>query len=199
MSLIYERKAEYWARDLADRAFEKAVIAGLDGLGWEYQDNTAAHDRPDLFIFRQVRGRRVRLALELKEKRQPYRGRWAELAGVPEAELFVLDEVSARKLLANSPRALLLFWDETQPAQPYVLFSIIDLYCIPKVRVQRPIALSSRRVKAKWLLDRRHGRAFAELKDAFAAMTNYLDHGMLADLRRLEAHGDFVGETLETL
>ncbi len=37
------------------------------------------------------------------------------------------------------------------------------------------------------------------LKDAFAAMANYLDHGMLTDLRRLEAHGDFVGETLETL
>lgn len=199
MSVIYERRPEYWAQDLANRTFEKAVIAGLDALGWEYRDNTAAHDRPDFFIIRQVRGKPVRLALELKEKRQPYRGRWAQLAGVPEADLLVLDEVSARKLLANSPRALLLFWDVTQPAQPYVLFSIIDLFCIPKVRVQRSIALRSRRVKAKWLVDRRHGRAFADLKDAFAAMANYLDHGMLADLRRLEAHGDFVGETLETL
>ena len=199
MSVIYERRAEYWARDLADRAFEQAVMAGLDALGWEYQDNTAAHDRPDFFIVRQVRGRAVRLALELKEKRQPYRDRWSELAGAPEAQLLVLDEVSARKLLANAPRALLLFWDETQPARPYVLFSIIDLFCLPKVRVQRPIALNSRRMKAKWLLDRRHGRTFAELKEAFAAMANYLDHGMLVDLQRLEAHGDFVGETLETL
>jgi hypothetical protein len=67
------------------------------------------------------------------------------------------------------------------------------------VRVQRPIALNSRRVQAKWLVDRRHGRAFADLIDTCAAMANYLDHGMLADLRRLEAHGDFVGETQETL
>jgi hypothetical protein len=175
MPSIYERKAEYWTRDLADRSFEQAVKAGLGTLGWEFQDNTAEHDRPDLYIFRQVRGERVRVALELKEKRQPYRARWAEASGVPEPELLVLDEVAARKLLAWAPRAALLFWDETQAARPYVLFTIIDLLCVPKVRVQRPIALHSPRLKAKWLLDRRHGRLLPALHSAFAALASYVD------------------------
>jgi hypothetical protein len=199
MPSIYERKAEYWTRDLADRAFEQAVKAGLTALGWEFQDNTTEHDRPDLYIFRQVRGERVRIALELKEKRQSYRPRWAELSGVPETGLLVLDEVAARKLLAYAPRAALLFWDETQTVRPYVLFTIIDLLCVPKVRVQRPISLNSPRLKAKWLLDRRHGRLLPDLGSAFAAIASYVDSEIWDDLLRLEAHGDFVGERVETL
>jgi hypothetical protein len=146
-----------------------------------------------------VRGKPVRAALELKEKRQPYRPRWAELARVPESELLVLDEVSARKLLARAPRAFLLFHDMTQPERPYVLFTVVDLFCMPKVRIQRAIALHDPRLKAKWLLDRRHGQAFAELNAAFAAMATYLDRRMMDDLRRVEPHGPFVGETVETL
>jgi hypothetical protein len=199
MPSIYERKAEYWTRDLSDRGFEQAVKTGLGMLGWEFQDNTTEHDRPDFYIFRQVRGERVRVALELKEKRQPYRPRWAEISGVPETGLLVLDEVAARKLLVYAPRAVLLFWDETQTVRPYVLFTIIDLLCVPKVRVQRPIALNSPRLKAKWLLDRRHGRLLPDLGSAFAAIANYVDREIWDDLRRLEAHGEFVGERVETL
>ena len=199
MSIIYERKAEYWARDLADRAFEAAVKAGLDALGWQYEDHTANHEHPDLTFFRQVRGKPVRAALELKEKRQPFRPRWAELAGLPESELLVLDEVSARKLLARAPRAFLLFHDMTRPERPYVLYTVVDLFCMPKVRVQRAIALNDRRLKAKWLLDRRHGQAFSDLGAAFAVMAAYLDRRMMEDLRRVEPYGPFAGETVEIL
>ncbi|RQW79921.1 MAG: hypothetical protein EHM79_20380 [Geobacter sp.] len=199
MSTIYERQAEYWTRDLADRAFEEEVKAGLVALGWQYEDHTTAHEQPDLSFLRQVRGKPVHAVLELKEKRQPLRGRWVELAGVPEQELLVLDEVSARKLLARAPRAFLLFHDLARPDAPYVLFTIIDLFCMPKVRVQRAINLNNRRMKAKWLLDRRHGQAFANLNGVFAAMATYLDRQMMDDLRRLEPHGQFIGETVETL
>ena len=199
MSTIYERQAAYWTRDLADRAFEEEVKAGLVALGWQYEDHTTAHEFPDLTFLRQVRGNPVRAALELKEKRQPLRDRWVELAGVPERELLVLDEVSARKLLARAPRAFLLFHDLTQPERPYVLFTIIDLFCMPKVRVQRAINLNDRRLKGKWLLDRRHGQVFANLNDVCAAMATYLDRRMMDDLRRVEPHGPFIGETVETL
>ncbi len=199
MPTLYERKAEYWTRDLADRGFEDEVKAGLAALGWAFEDETTAHDRPDITFMRQVRGKVVRAALELKEKRQPYRSRWAELAGLPEPELLVLDEVAARKLLARAPRAFLLFRDHTRPAQPYVLFTIIDLFCMPKVRVRRQINLNERLAKAKWLLDRRHGRACADLNTAFAWMATYLDREMGDQLCRLDAHGPFVGETVETL
>jgi hypothetical protein len=199
MPTLYERQAEYWTRDLADRAFEEEVKTGLVALGWQHEDHTAAHDWPDLSFVRRVRGVAVHAALELKEKRQPLRGRWVELADVPEPELLVLDEVSARKLLARAPRAFLLFHDLTRPELPYVFFTIIDLFCLPKVRVQRPINLNGPRMKGKWLLDRRHGQAFAVLNDVFAAMATYLDRRMMDDLRRVEPHGPFIGERLETL
>jgi len=164
-----------------------------------YSDNTAEHERADLYFTRQVRGKSIHAALELKEKRQVYRARWAELAGVPEAELLMLDEVSARKLLAVSPRAFLLFHDATREDRPYVLFTIVDLFCLPKVRVQRPIRLNSPRMKAKWLLDARHGRGFDSLRSVMSALANYLDHGLGADLHRVEPHGPFAGESVETI
>jgi hypothetical protein len=168
-------------------------------LGWEYQDNTAEHERADLYFTRQVRGRAVQAALELKEKRQVYRARWAELAGVPEAELLTLDEVSARKLLGVAPRAFLLFHDATREDRPYVLFTIVDLFCLPKVRVQRPINLNSPRMKAKWLLDARHGRGFSNLRAVMTAVATYLDRGLGDDLHRVEPHGPFAGESVETI
>ena len=80
-----------------------------------------------------------------------------------------------------------------------MLFTIIDLFCVPKVRVQRSINLNGRRMKGKWLLDRRHGQAFVVLNGVFAALATYLDRRMMDDLRRLEPHGPYIGETVETL
>jgi len=199
VSELNERKPEYWSEDLSDRDFEQAVMAALGAMGWKYQDNTAAFEHPDLYLLSKVRGKQMRTALELKDKRQPYRERWAELAGLPETELLVVDEVSLRKLLGHAPRALLLFWDRTRPDRPYVLFTIIDLFCVPKRRVQRKIRLNSDRLKAKWLLDARHGFSFTDLSHVFAAIGNYLAQDLHADLLRLEAHGSFVDETVETL
>ena len=59
--------------------------------------------------------------------------------------------------------------------------------------------LNDRRLKGKWLLDRRHGQVFANLNDVCAAMATYLDRRMMDDLRRVEPHGPFSGETVETL
>jgi hypothetical protein len=111
----------------------------------------------------------------------------------------VQDEVSARLLLAYAPRAFLLFWDHTTPERPYVLFSIVDLFCMPRRRVRRPIHRNQAMYKAKWLLDRRHGHSFAHLRDAFAHIKNFLARDLSDDLRRIDIHGDFIGETVETL
>ncbi len=191
---LYERRAEYWTQDLGNRAFEEQVREQLDTLRWEYGDETEALHRPDFIVTLPVRGKQLGVALEVKEKRQHYRGRWAQLAGIPEAELLVLDEVSARTLLRHAPRAFLLFCDHTHAEQPYVLFSVLDLYCAPRRRVQRPIHRNSPRLKAKWLLDRRHGRAFHRLRDVFAYIATYLARDLDKDLRRLEPYGDFAGE-----
>ena len=193
----YTRQPHHWRKDLADRSFEGQVRALFDGLGWEYEDNTAQMHLPDFFATLTVSGEPQQVALEVKEKRQRYRRRWVELAnGVPQAELLVQDEVSSRKLLTFSPFAFLLFRDRVSDSAPYVLFSALDLFCMPKVRVARPIHRNSPRLKGKWLLDKRHGRAFDSLQGSLQFLAAYVAEGLMDDLRRVEPYGEFVGEAV---
>lgn len=196
---LYERRAEYWTQDLSDRQFEDAVREQLATLGWAYKDQTTAHHRPDFLVTLPGRKQPVVAALEVKEKRQHYRAGWVELAGVPEEYVLVQDEVSARMLLAHAPRAFLLFWDHLNEAQPYVCFTVLDLFCQPKVRIERPIHQHSPRLKAKWLLDRRNGRGFHHLRDAFAFVNTYLARGLGEELQALAPHRPAAGESIDRL
>lgn len=196
---IYERKAEYWTQDLADRSFEEAIKAQLEMLNWRYQDQTDAHHRPDFLLKLPLRRNERVVALEAKEKRQHYRDKWVELAGFAEEFLLVQDEVSARMLLRHAPAAFLLFWDHTQEAEPYVCFTVLDLFCQPKVRIERPIQRNSPRLKAKWLLDRRNGRGFRQLRDVFAFMNTYLARDLDDELRALQPHRPGIGEVVDRL
>ncbi|MGE5602784.1 MAG: hypothetical protein ACM30E_07020 [Nitrososphaerales archaeon] len=199
MTAMYQRQPQDWDRDLDDRRFEEQVKAALDRMRWRYQDFTSSHDLPDLVLLHTVGDERVNVALELKEKRQRYRPRWEELARLPESDVLALDEVAARKLLPFAPYAFLLYHDATGRGRPYVLYSILDLMCAPKVRVQRPINLHSERLKGKWLLNRRHGRPFSGLNDTLLELRAYVNNELPNDLRGLGAHGRYDGEVVETL
>ena len=199
MTISYQRQPEDWERDLDDRRFEEQVKAALNVMRLRFQDFTSAHDMPDLVLLMTIGDQRVNVALELKEKRQRFRQRWEQLARIPERDLFALDEVAARKLLPFAPYAFLLYHDDTGRGRPYVLYSILDLLCAPKVRAQRSINLRNERLKAKWLLNRLHGRAYAGLNDALLDLVAYLERDLARDLRGLGAHGRYEGETVETL
>jgi len=193
----YTRRPEHWQRDLADRGLEAELRAYLAGQGLRYEDNTGRLNLPDFFIWLDVAGQERRIALEAKEKKQRYRPRWVELAGgIPEADLLVQDELSARKVLAYSPLAFLLFKDRLSREAPYVVYSGLDLFCLPKRRVNRAIAKTTPRFKGKWLLSRRDGRCFPSLGEALRFIADYSAHGYLDDLRRLECYGTFVGENV---
>ncbi len=196
---IYERKAEYWTKDLADRSFEQAIIAQFETLDWPYRDQTASMDRPDFLFKLPLRKEKVIVALEAKEKRQHYRRGWGKLAGFPEEHLLIQDEVSARMLLGHAPRSFLLFWDRTDEVEPYVCFSVLDLFCQPRTRIERPIHRNSPRQKAKWLLDRRNGRAFRQLREVFAFINTYLARDLDDELRALGPHRPAIGETIDHL
>jgi len=196
---IYERRPEYWTRDLADRSFEEAIKAQLETLGWPFRDQTVAHHRPDFLVKLPLRRKEVVVALEAKEKRQHYREGWTSLAGFAEEHLLVQDEVSARTLLAHAPHAFLLFWDHLNEAEPYVCFTLLDLFCQPKVRLERPIHRNSPRLKAKWLLDRRNGRAFPHLRAVFAFINTYLARDLADELRALGPHRPGSNEAIDRL
>lgn len=199
MTVLYQRQPEDWDRDLEDRQFEEQVKAALNLMRWRFQDYTSSHDKPDLIVLHSIGEDRVNVALELKEKRQRYRPRWEELARLREQDVLALDEVAARKLLPFAPYSFLLYHDATGRGRPYVLYSILDLMCAPKVRVQRPINLHSERLKGKWLLNRQHGRAFSGLNDALIELREYINRELGNDLNGLGAHGRYDGEVVETL
>jgi hypothetical protein len=211
----YTRRPEHWQRDLADRGLEMELRVYLAGQGLRYdeapscltsrngghdgasEDNTGRLNLPDFFVWLKLEGQERRMALEVKEKKQRYRPRWVELAGcILEPDLLVQDELSARKVLAYSPLAFLLFKDRLSRETPYVVYSGLDLFCLPKRRVNRAIARATPRFKGKWLLSRRDGRCFANLEEALRFIAEYSAHGYLDDLRRLECYGNFVGESI---
>lgn len=104
-----------------------------------------------------------------------------------------------RTLLSFAPYAFLLYHDGTGRDRPYVLYSILDLVCAPRVCVQRPINLHGERLKGKWLLNRRHGRAFSGPNDVLPGLLAYIERDLASDLRGPGAHGSYDGEIVETL
>lgn len=145
-----ERRASDWKFDLAQRhPLEAQVAQALDehpGLV-RLASSTASLDRLDY----QLLGPGERLCeLELKTKRQPYRG-WAYLRPeLAEADVFILDELALRRVVDAGRYAFLLVQD--MPARRWAIWSTAELVLASKVRVSRKLATSGT-FKGKLLID----------------------------------------------
>jgi hypothetical protein len=103
--VMRERRPSDWKYDFAARhPLESAVEAALDeaaGLT-RLGSSTNAMNRLDFSVL----GPGERLCqIELKAKRQPYRGRSDLRPEVNEADLFILDELALRKICERSVRS----------------------------------------------------------------------------------------------
>ncbi len=150
-----ERRRADWVTDLAGRhKLESQVAHALEASGnvWLLVNQTDRFDRLDYT----VATHRVPVAsVELKAKWQPYRG-WAQhRPDVDQVDLFILDELSLRRIVAAGTHTHLLIYDH--PACRWVLYGVADLILAPKARVSR--RLSGRRTleKGKVLLDLNDG------------------------------------------
>jgi len=132
-------------------------------------------------------------AFDAKEKRQPYDLRNWQTA-IPEAHFFILDDLACRKILLHAPNAGLLVRDT--PQQRYLFFTVVDLFLMPKVRVNRPIHRAQREFKGKWLIDLRNGRSLARLDELLAAIDDYLDRRRAIFYETRECYGEYVGEEI---
>jgi hypothetical protein len=145
-----ERRASDWKVDLAQRhPLEAQVARALDdhpGLV-RLSSSTASLDRLDY----QLLGPGERLCeLELKTKRQPYRG-WAYLRPeLAELDVFILDELALRRVVDAGRYAFLLVRDT--PGRRWALWSTAELVLATKVRVSRQLATSGTS-KGKLLID----------------------------------------------
>jgi hypothetical protein len=172
-----ERRAADWKVDLAERhPLETGVARALD----EHPElvrlstSTASLDRLDY----QLLGPGERLCeLELKAKRQPYRG-WAHLRPeLAEADVFILDELALRRVVEAGRYAFLLVRD--LPGRRWALWSTAELVLATKVRVSRQLATSGTS-KGKLLIDLAGAAVVVHTLpaalDALAELVRLIDH-----------------------
>ena len=132
-------------------------------------------------------------AFDAKEKLQSYNLRNWQTA-IPEAHLFILDDLACRKVLLYAPNAGLLVRDT--PQQRYLFFTVVDLFLMPKTRVNRPIHRTQLELKGKWLIDLRNGRPFSHLDELFGVINDYLNRRKAIFHEIHACYGDYVGEEI---
>ena len=132
---------------------------------YRWSDSTGSMTTPDFGILLSTRV----FQLEVKEKQKPYT---ASNWGIPEKDevyTFILDDLSARKILRCSPSALLI----RNVEEDYFIFTDLDLSLIPKKRVNRKINKVVDSLKGKWLIDLRSATRVVDLEDALSFLKEY--------------------------
>jgi hypothetical protein len=131
---------------------------------------------------------------DVKEKRQHYTTRnWQQIT-IPEEHLFILDDLAARKILVFAPNSGLVIRDNIH--QKYYFFSVVDLYLMPKKRVNRAIKKQVETKKGKWLIDLRNGRSCSNLTEIFESIESYLKDRENIFLQTLECYGNYYEEEI---
>jgi hypothetical protein len=173
-------------------AFEQEIKAYCTARQIAFQDNCDSFKKLD-FSFGDKAAKR-HFAFDVKEKRQPYtQGNWPD-SGIPEPHLFILDDLAARKILAYSPNSGLVVRDNMSGR--YVFFSVVDLFLMPKKRVNREIRKQIQGMKGKWMIDLRNGRGFENLAGVFTEIEAYLNSREDIFVHILECYGDYTGEEI---
>lgn len=94
--------------------------------------------------------------VEVKEKKQRLTPRWHLLPGVPERDLFVMDELTVRRALRHFPEAYFLIRDV--PENRLFIASITDFVVVERVR-------RNRGGKGKWIVNLQNFHRLAGLDD----------------------------------
>ena len=156
-----------------------------------FDDHSGSYKRLD-FGFGDARAKRY-FSFDVKEKRQRYAMRnWP--TDIPEEHLFIIDDLAARKILAYAPNSGLVVRDNIR--RKYVFFSVVDLFLMPKQRVNRKIQKHMQAFKGKWLTDLRSGQVRDTLDQVFSAIKAYLERRADIFVNVLECYGEYAGEEI---
>ena len=172
-------------------ALEQEIIDLLTRRGVRHDAAVDDFSRLDFCIYSEQRGT---FAFDAKEKAQPVKlANWPAVE-IPEEHLFILDDRAARKTLQFAPNSGLVVRDNLR--QRYFFFDVVRLFLMPRLRVNRPIALNRLELKGKWLVDLRNGVDCATLWEVFEQIAAYTDGQEHIFSGQKACYGDFVGETI---
>ena len=133
--------------------------------------------------------------MDAKEKRQQYNLYNWKITSEQEQHIFIIDDLAARKILAYAPYSGMIVRDNLLGG--YYFFSVLDLFLMPKIRVNRPIHKEQEALKGKWLIDLRNGRKCANLPEFLAVVRKYVEKREDLFLNQLECFGSYVGENID--
>lgn len=173
-------------------SFEQEVRSFFEAAGMDYDNQCGSTETLD-FGFGDRDGKRY-FRFDVKEKRQRYNPKhWR--SPIPEAHLFILDDLAARKVLAYAPNSGIVVRDNVH--SHYIFFSVVDLFLMPKVRVNRVINNQISGLKGKWLVDLRNGVYCDSLAKVFQAIAHYLDSRKEIFTAVLACYGSYQGEIID--
>lgn len=172
------------------KSLESEVRDLLTARGVEFCDKTDSSSSPDFTIIIN----NTPVALELKEKRQRIKLSNWPATSIPEKHLFLVDELTARKLLVPAPYAGIIVRDNIVGA--YIFINVIDLWTMPRIRVNRVVSEGGY-LKGKWMLDQRNGVVCKDLLTAMQALQKYA-HSIDDFSMSSECVGTFVGEYVQS-
>lgn len=170
------------------RSLEQEILYFVKEQGYTFKSYTKSGHLPDFAI--QVHD--TPFFLEAKEKRQRININNWPTVDVPERELFILDDLSARKLLRFAPNSGLVIRDNLR--ERYFFFDIVTLMLIPRLRVNRPMDYNHTKLKGKWMIDLRNAQDCRSLHSVFQTVWNYIGTQDTIFEEYTPAWGDFEGE-----
>ncbi len=133
--------------------------------------------------------------IDAKEKRQKINTKnWPLISDKDEPFTFIIDDLAARKALAYAPRSGMIVRDNLTGS--YYWFSILDLFLMPKIRVNRKIRNNILTYKGKWLIDFRNGTKTDTLTDLMKKIKDEDRELLLKFTQNLECYGTYYGEKI---
>ena len=170
-------------------SLEHEIRALVTARSVHFDEATESFDQLDFCIHSEQRGQ---FHFDAKEKVQKIKvANWPEV-DIPEEHLFILDDLAARKVLKFAPDAGLIVRDNLR--RLYFFFDVLNLFLMPRVRVNRRIGEGEGLLKGKWLIDLRNGVQCATLIEVFEQIAAYHDEQEEIFHKRLACYGEYTGE-----
>jgi hypothetical protein len=170
-------------------SLEREIAEYLFYVGVPYEDYTGSRHKLDFA----VHINNTTFRLDAKEKRQRINIRAWPTVSIPERYLFILDDLSARKVLRLSPNSGIVIRDNV--AGGYFFMDVVNLMLMPRVRVNRSLSRDDTVLKGKWMLDLRNGSPCGTLDDVFLCIERYLQ-SKFTIFGQTDCYGDYYGELI---
>ncbi|MCC6723668.1 MAG: hypothetical protein IT258_04110 [Saprospiraceae bacterium] len=172
-------------------SFEQEIKAFLQSRKLEYKDGSSSFKRLDFSV---RLDENWTFHFDAKEKRQKINLFNWKITAEQEPHTFIIDDLAARKILAFGPYSGMVVRDNLLGG--YYFYSVLDLFLMPKTRVNRPIEKNTKAMKGKWVIDLRSGTKCANMDEVMHLIRNFIAKREDLFLNILDCYGNYHGESI---